>query len=200
MEDRRGCGGYGDYQNIPVSYKEKNKFNDSHFEKCPKPKRVVLECGHNPQDAIFEIDDDYVEEDQSFVLDRLTIDTLCLDRPVVKIEFSSLVFFEAESEDEGEHEIKVDLLFKLIRICDKDKECIQTWRYLKGVEIENSINELEIEISEPFTVTHCDRPCPADCCEYIMVVEGKDFEGEFEALRVVKPNLSAIAQGQCCCD
>ncbi len=54
--------------------------------------------------------------------------------------------------------------------------------------------ELELEISESFAVTYCDRNCPG-CCEYRMVVEGKDFEGEFDYLRVVKPTLTAIAQG-----
>jgi len=45
-------------------------------------------------------------------------------------------------------------------------------------------------------VTFCDKPT-SDVHEYVMVVEGVDFEGEFDALRVVKPDLSAIAQGQC---
>lgn len=51
-------------------------------------------------------------------------------------------------------------------------------------------------MSQPFTVTFCDKPT-SGVHEYIMKVEGVDFEGEFDALRVVKPDLSAIAQGQC---
>jgi acetyl-CoA acetyltransferase len=47
----------------------------------------------------------------------------------------------------------------------------------------------------PFTVTFCDRNICPGCCEYRIVVEGKDFEGEFEYLRVVKPVLTAIIQG-----
>jgi hypothetical protein len=69
----------------------------------------------------------------------------------------------------------------------------------KGVDVEDDNEtqklELEIEISEPFTVTFCDRGICPGCCEYRMVVEGKDFEGDFEYLRVVKPVLSAIIQG-----
>lgn len=36
--------------------------------------RLFLECGINPQDAIFEIDDGRVEEHQSFVLSRVLVD------------------------------------------------------------------------------------------------------------------------------
>ena len=162
-------------------------------------KAIRLECGHNPQDAIFEIDDGVVRENQSFILDRLTIDTSDLYKPLVKIDFSSLVQFEGEDEETYEPEVEVDLLFKLERVCNGVKEFIQSWRYLKEFDVEDANEtqqlELEIEISEPFTVTFCDRGICPGCCEYRMVVEGKDFEGDFEYLRVVKPSLSAIIQG-----
>jgi len=169
--------------------------NNHEFQACAKPEsKLRLECGVNQQDAIFEIDDGCVKENQTFVLSRVLVNAEHLCNPKVKIEFSSIVFFEAEDESGSEHEVEVDLLFKLIRTCDGHSECIQSWRYLKEFDIENSIDELEIEISEPFTVTFCDRICPK-CCEYKMVVEGKDFEGEFDALRVVSPDLSALVQG-----
>lgn len=171
--------------------------------KCSQKKKILkkvllAECGHNPQDAIFEIDDGVVKENQAFVLDRLTIDTSDIIKPQVIIDFSSLIAFEGEDEETYEPEVEVDLLFKLERVCNGVKECIQSWRYLKEFDIED-VNEtqqleLEIEISEPFSVSFCDRSCPG-CCEYKMVVEGKDFEGEFEFLRVVKPVLKAIIQG-----
>lgn len=161
-----------------------------------RPCEVILECGHRPTDAIFEIDDDEVEENQEFVLDRLRIDTSCLKDPLVKIEFSSLVVFEAEDDEGREHEIEVDLLFKLIRIWNGERETVQSWRYLYELEVENDIDELEVEVSQPFTVTFCDKPHSGDL-EYIMTVEGVDFDGDFEVMRVVKPDLSAIAQSQC---
>ncbi len=167
----------------------------SDSKSCKRPEsKLWLECGSNPEDAIFEIDDGSVEGNQTFTLNRVIVDAANLCGPIVRIEFSSIVFFEAEDESGCEHEVEVDLLFKLIRTCNGYSECIQSWRYLKEFDIENDIDELEIEISEPFTVTFCDRICPS-CCEYRMVVEGQDFEGEFEALRVVKPNLSALIQG-----
>lgn len=167
--------------------------------KYPKPKKIFLECGAKPQDAIFEIDDGEVKCDQSFVLDRVFVDLNCLFKPLVKIEFSCLVWFEAEDEEGSEHEVQTELLFKLIKTCHGKSECIQSWKYFKEFDIENDIDELEVEISEPFTVTFCDQASPCDkfgCCEYKMVVEGKEFEGEFDKLRVIKPDLSAIVQGE----
>lgn len=161
----------------------------------PKPKKILLECGYNPQDAIFDVYNGCDKHDQTFVLDRIVVDTTCLLRPLIKIEFSSLVFFEAEGEGLCEQEIEAELLFELIRICNGHKEVLQSWKYKKEFEVKSE--RLELEISEPFTVTFCDRGCP-NCCEYLMVVKGKDFKGDFKALRVVKPNLSALAQGQCC--
>ena len=186
--------------------------------KHPKPKKILLDCGCNPQDANFEIKKGHIYDDQAFVLDTIKIDNTLLCKPLVKIEFSSIIYFEAEArydnccelqaDDEthrsiqsdekdiqiGEKEIEVNLLFELIRSCKCEKECIQSWRYIKAFEI-GLLDKLEIEISEPFTVTFCDK-CSQECCEYKMVVRGKKFEGEFKALRVGKADLSALAQGQ----
>lgn len=164
---------------------------------CVKPNDIVLECGIRPEAAFFEIDDGEVEPGQVFVLDRVRIDTRSLRKPIVKLEFSSLVVFEAEDEEGTEHEVEVDLEFKLLRVTSKGyPEVIQSWRYLYEIDVENDIDELEVEMSQPFTVTFCDKPC-SDVCEYVMIVEGRDFEGDFDALRVIKPDLSAIAQSQC---
>ncbi|OQB14016.1 MAG: hypothetical protein BWY15_01388 [Firmicutes bacterium ADurb.Bin193] len=162
--------------------------------KHPKAKKIILECGHNPQPAIFDVDDEEICTDQEFVLDTVRIDTTCLQNPIVKIDFSSLIVFEVEGEgEEGENEAEVDLLFELVRICNGHKEVIQSWRYEKEVE---SNAEIEVETSEPFTVIFCDRACPG-CCEYKMIVKGKEFDGDIDELRIVNPVLTALAQGMC---
>ncbi|MGI5918714.1 MAG: DUF4489 domain-containing protein [Christensenellales bacterium] len=179
----------------PIRHERERESKSRKEPECKKPElKLFLVCGTHPQDAFFEIDDGCVEERQSFILNRVLVDTSHLCNPLVKIEFSCIIVWEAEDEEGNEHEVEVDLLFKLIRTCDGYSEVIQTWRYLKEFDVENDIDELEVEISEPFTVTFCDRPCPK-CCEYKIVVEGKDFEGEFDALRVVTPDLSALVQG-----
>ncbi|WP_206458348.1 DUF4489 domain-containing protein [Anaerovorax sp. IOR16] len=199
------------------------------FAKHPKPKEILMECGCNPQDAHFEIYGGWVKRYQKFVLDKVIIDTTCLCRPIVKIEFSSLIYFKgeaknggggggraAEGEPDGEmlpeieaetettvrsgggdKELEIDLLFELVKVCKGNEETVQSWRYKKRYEIECN-DDLEVVSSEPFTVTFCDRAC-SDCCEYKMIVRGKDFDGCFDAVRVIKPDISAIAQGLCDC-
>ncbi|NLG92063.1 MAG: hypothetical protein GX485_00585, partial [Clostridiales bacterium] len=108
-----------------VKYREKGKTYCS-APKHPAPKKILLECGYHPEDAIFELDDGRVEEHQFFVLDSVLVDTTCLFRPIVKIEFSSIIYLDAEAENHcgdnidarpfGEKELEVDLLFELIRI------------------------------------------------------------------------------------
>lgn len=211
--ESRPSTAYGCFEGYPedryYDRREDDRCRERENEHCPIPKRcnpkkTILACGRHPEDAIFEIDDDKVEEHQTFILDRVNVNTSCLCEPLVKIEFSSLVFFKAEAKEENGHkELEVDLLFELFRHCHhKGRECdhdqerrediIQTWRYLKSFKIEGN-DELELEFSEPFTVTFCDKECPG-CCTYTMKVTGKDFDGEFDALRVVKPDISVIAQ------
>ncbi|NLY68112.1 MAG: DUF4489 domain-containing protein [Tissierellia bacterium] len=190
---RRNMFNHESNENLDLELQDKGP---SHKDRCHKKREVILECGLRPSDAFFEIDDGQVEKGQVFVLDRLRIDVSCFKKPLVKIEFSSLIVFEAEDEEGAEHEIEVDLLFKPVRVTKGEKEVVQSWRYLYEIDVENKIDELEVEMSQPFTVTFCDKPT-SDVHEYVMVVEGVDFEGEFDALRVVKPDLSAIAQGQC---
>jgi len=181
--------------------------------KHPKPSKILLECGCHPQDAIFEIRRGRVRRRQEYVLDKVVVDTSCLCRPQVKVEFSSIVYFEAEargrygrakteSETEvevenfcGEQEVDVALLFELVRVCDGVEEIVQSWNYEKDFQIRGT-RSLQIEISEPFTVTYCDRECPG-CCSYKMKVSVRRTDGRFKALRVVCPNISALAQGIC---
>ena len=57
----------------------------------PKPKKMLLECGQNLESARFDTSS---TTEQTFTLGRVIIDTSCLKKPEVKIEFSSIVFFQ----------------------------------------------------------------------------------------------------------
>ena len=159
-----------------------------------KPKNILLECGCHPEDAIFDVDICNEKREQAFVLDKVIVDTKGLSRPLVKIEFSSLIVFEAKGKGLGEKEIEVELQFILERVCNGHKEIVQMWKYENEIGVKTE--KLELEISTPFTVTFCEKTCPG-CCEYKMLVIGKKFEGEFKELKVIKPDLSALAHGSC---
>ena len=193
---KNGCYCADDYREEAKEYcPDKDKEKDCCFApKHPQPKKILLECGFNPQDAIFDLEECRCKHYEEFVLDKVLVDTTCLCRPQVKLEFSSLVFFEAEGKCGCVQEIELELLFELERICGGHKETLQTWLYEREFEVK--AEKFEVEFSDPFTVTFCDRACPG-CCEYRMTVKVKKLEGEFEALRVTKPDLSALAQGIC---
>lgn len=94
---------------------------DDSYVKKPESNKLFFECGFHPQDAVFEIDDGAVEDGQYFVLDRVIVDTTGLKKPTVKLDFSSLIVFEGESErtdSEYEFEVEVNLLFRLEKVCN----------------------------------------------------------------------------------
>jgi len=152
---------------------------------------LFLECGSRPQDATFLIDGGTVVPDQSFVLDRVFLETRKLIKPLIKLEFSSLVAIEATGT-----EVTASLLFSLVKVCGNTTDVLQTWEYVVSTAGDT---EATVASSQPFTVTFCDRPLPCDppfgCCEYRMIVEGVSFTGTFTSLRVIRPDLSAIVQG-----
>lgn len=171
---------------------------DYNYYPKKKVQKLFLEFGFSPEAAVFDIDDGEVRENQWFILDRVSVDTSNLIKPTIKIDFTSLVVFAGEDEGTYEPEVEVDLLFRLERICNGTYSTIQSWRYLKEIDVEDDNErlslELELEISESFAVSYIDKNCPG-CCEYRIVVEGRDFEGEFDYLRVIKPTLTALVQG-----
>jgi hypothetical protein len=171
------------------------------FPKHPKPKGILLECGCNPQDAIFN---PAQTEPETIVLDRVLVDTTCLCRPQVKIEFSSLVFFDVALETpQPQRSFELVLTFELVRKCNGNEDILRTWTFQRIVEfiaVQGKIIANWIE-ETPFTVTFCDKACP-DCCTYEMRVTSTNINDpssppDFEAVRVTKPDISALAQGIC---
>ncbi len=76
-------------------YKCKCKCCDSCEEMTdPKPKKILLECGHSLELARFDL---LNLNEQVFSLGRVIVDASCLHRPEVKIEFSSIVSFQNNS-------------------------------------------------------------------------------------------------------
>jgi ribosomal protein S18 acetylase RimI-like enzyme len=182
---------YRDANDNDVKDRNINDHENFSDNKKPQTKKFLFECGHNPQCAIFETEYGQIEPCQYFVLDRVLVDTSKLKMPNTKIDFSSLIYFEGRTAYCDDPEVKVDLLFRLVRVCKNGmSDTVQTWRYIKKLDVEHA------KFSEPFTVTFCDKLC-SSCCEYRMIVEGRDFEGQFWSLRVVNPNLNATVHSLC---
>lgn len=180
--------------------RDKKKSCKRCFPKHPIPKKILLECGCSPADADF---DPCQCHPVTKTLDRVLIDTSCLCRPVVKIEFSSLVFFDVLHEHPHQRSFDLKLTFELFRICNGNETWLRDWVYRRKVLFEPGDGKIIIDWKErtPFTVTYCDRNC-SDCCAYEMRVTSTKINDsssspDFDAVNVTKPNISALAQGLC---
>ena len=170
--DKEMCRDMDREKEVFICFESGEKCKKREPESCcpkhPKPRKILLECGCNSQDANFDIKKGHIYDNQVFVLNTVKVDTTLLCKPLVKIDFSSIIYFEAETRygngalqaaedihpsaqapDEmgiqiGEKEIEVDLLFELIRNCKGEKECVKSWRYIKEFEI-GLLDKLEIK-------------------------------------------------------
>lgn len=157
----------------------------------PKPKRILLECGQNLESARFDTSNTM---EQTFTLGRVVIDTSCLKGPQVKIEFSSIVFFQtSEGNSTGP---TIELTFSLKRSCNNEElETVLTRVYKKETQLSNGIVE-EVISSEAFSISFCEFLCEPGCCEYIVEVSGNPANFiNIETAVVDDLSLGAFAQG-----
>ncbi len=146
----------------------------SHF--CPQHPKIFLTCGVG-----YEFDLNNVPEGPaSLLLASIEVNRSGLRRPLVKIDFSSMI----EVEDGNE----VELTVALRRNCNGNCTTLETWE----VEFED-----DSSLSLPFSFTFCDDDvCPAGCCVYTVEivrieVEGGNFVNELE---VENTHINAIVQ------
>lgn len=161
-------------------------------------RRIILECGRSVAVANFDVTDTAGE--QTFTVARVFIDTSSLgSSPQVKLDFSTLIFFEGVAD----MDIEIMLTFKLNRGCGiADPIVLRTWEYKKTFDSASDFNELTIQ--ESFTCLFCDtQKCrDGDPREYFFQVTanqlgaGTSFTNIDSAM--VNPDgsafISAIAQ------
>ncbi|GIM29512.1 hypothetical protein CPJCM30710_21780 [Clostridium polyendosporum] len=181
-----------DYDKKPYDYKDKDcdpcdckpdlcKAKDCHF--CPKP--VVMECACGTGAIIGEIEDDSYFN--PICLGCLTIDTTCLCKPVVKFDFSSIISYKTEGDNDP-----VELTFTLKKSCNGGfPVCCGSWDYRARFDDD------EEELTTSFTFTHCEcNSCPG-CCVYTVEITRAIKEDEDDDLSICNVVLSAIATSSC---
>lgn len=179
-----------------------------HHDKHPVKQEVVLSCGTGsgvalPSNSGVPV---LIGAPQSeLVVGIVTLDTRDMEKPSVKIDFSSVVNFLAEVNLGG---VFISLLFTLKKICDGDKIPLGTWTYQKavsfgfiqgavedGVQVNTQVNGgVEIDFRESFGFTWCEcQDCP-DCCTYI--IEVADFQSyNVQCASITNVSVSALAVG-----
>lgn len=137
--------------------------------------QLYLTCGTG-----YDIDLENVPEgDTSLLLASVDVNRWGLRRPLVKIDFSTII----EVEDGNE----VELLIALRRTCNGVCTILQTW-------------ELEFDQVEslPFAFTYCDDDvCPWGCCTYTVEIIEIEVEcGQYvNELETESTAINAIVQG-----
>ncbi len=118
-------------------------------------------------------------------LGQVTVNTRDLCKPVVEVEFSSIVNLIASDDN-----AVASLNFQLFRVCDDEKEAVlvNNWIY-EVYEIDAS---RDIRLSTSFSFTFCEPLYPAKCCDYFVEVSvgGLKF---VDTISVTEINIAALA-------
>lgn len=183
----------------------KYKIPDNGYDKDPIKQEVVLACGTGSGVALpgFTGAPVLVGTTQpSFVVGTVTLDTTCLEKPTVKVDFSSVVNFLGEVNLGG---ISISILFTLSKVCEGDRIPLATWTYQKtvglglrggaapdGVEVQQANGGVQVDFRESFGFTWCEcQDCPG-CCTYI--VEVADFQNfNIQSASITNVSISALA-------
>lgn len=137
----------------------------------------------------------------ALVVGTVTLDTRRLDHPDVKIDFSSLVNFRADSDLSG---FSLRIIFQLSRSCDHGQKVpLATWLYQKEVSVDLdgivipdlNLIDIDVEFKDPFSFVWCDcHDCPG-CCTYLVeVIDISAFN--IESASITNVGITAIASGK----
>lgn len=142
------CNSTKEFEDFDTKYSN-TKFDQKH----PKPKELLLQCGQGNGGIFFR-----EETDPSANIAHVAVDTTCLSKPEVLIEFSSIIKL-----DGGILELR--LQFELFRRCeDSEPISLGTWRFERtGVTVNNGLDEA-------FGFISCQNGTCPGCCEYFVTV------------------------------
>ncbi len=136
---------------------------DKDYAECeikhPLPRKVLFECG-NPGSSIT-----FTREGQSFTVASATIDTTCLCKPKVKVEFSSLVTFSIVEGTEFPYVVR--LQFELIKACENGQEiACDTKMYERFIDGPPVVFDRPFSLIDTFSFISCECNTCIGCCDY----------------------------------
>lgn len=144
--------------------KDEKEYKDVDHVKCSEPehsqpKSILFECGNGggltySARSCCGKDNNAVCVCTPKTIANVTIDTSCLIRPKIKVEFSSIVHFIPENYGHAQLE------FDLVRCCRDFPECVVgTWNY----EVED-----DDKSANSFCFDYCDLSTCPGCCTYLV--------------------------------
>lgn len=154
--------------------------------KHPYPQNIIFNCctGAGVNAGVIALPN--ISPPQPAPLVCTALDTTCLCRPIVNVEFDcniGIVFIEA-------FDAQVSLTFELKKSCDNGQEVVcGTWVFTK--------NNLFISSIDSFAFRFCDsNPCPS-CCTYTVEVSFEVTDLDALTISVNAPTLKATAAEFC---
>ena len=151
-----------------------------------KAKAVRLFCGRG-QDTSFTVPDQglsdpLIPRPDSARIAQVTVDTRGMDKPVIEIEFSSIINFLAIDNN-----AKGSLSFLLFRSCNNEEpRVVNSWPY-EVFEIED--DNTDMRLSKSFLFNYCECLNRSGCCNYFVEV----FPGGLEEASIVINNIHIAA-------
>ena len=162
-------------------------------DKC-KEKDAILFCGREVERvSLTNITSDILNP---IILARLSVDTDCLCKPVVTIDFSTMIqIFDTGANDE-DNASGVELSFELKKNCNGVEQTLKEYKVIRYMELgDGSYN-----IRNSLIFSYCDNLfCGNTCCIYTVQLVGIRLiePGRIEQLLVEDSAINALAQGLC---
>lgn len=151
-----------------------------------------LSCGQG-MSAVFNgnnQDQPIIPNPSSAGLGQVTVNTDGFNKPVVEIEFSSIVNLIASSFN-----AIASLNFQLFRVCDEEEPVlVNNWIY-EVFEIETSV---AIRLSTSFSFIFCELLSLVKCCDYFIEVSVGGLES-IDTISITDVHIAALAEeaGDC---
>lgn len=179
----------------------------------PQGSKVIMNCG-NGSGITIPTDNrgGWGNHQASLVAGTVTLNTLDLRCPTIKIDFSTMINYQVNSRD-GDYLIR--LAFQLSKACGGHKIPLNTWIYEKEVDRcrflptngepqvaldgvgptilpPPLLSEVDMAVKEHFGFTWCEcNPCP-DCCLYVVEVVDVDSK-KVRCLSLTNVGINVIA-------
>ncbi|WP_432664750.1 DUF4489 domain-containing protein [Wukongibacter baidiensis] len=128
--------------------------------KQPNPKKIMLACGQGNGSVVFRRDlAATIDLDPPVNIAHVTLDTTCLVKPKVLIEFSSIIKLDNDVTD-------IRLKFELFRVNGEEEPLsLGTWNFAR-----TGVSNDFIELDKAFDFTFCECEAPRGCCEYFVTI------------------------------
>jgi hypothetical protein len=188
------------YGSRPLCELRKERYfnQEKEVRKEPQPvkiKGMVIACGKELQ-RVSRIETGSENlADNPIVLAKVAVDTSGLSKPLVKIDFATMIQIIVPT---GINAFGAQLTFQLVRNCAGDREVLNNYQY--RAEIRDNIS---FNFRQSFSFTYCDDDifCQRDCCIYtvelIDIVVFTTNGDPFMELFIEDSAIRAVAQGIC---